>query len=58
MFAGSYDSITKMLRESIMNRYMSFIDLSKSFLYVHAILWKVIANIGNPLANCKIIAMM
>ena len=58
MFAGSYDSITKMLRESIMNRYMSFIDLSKSFLYVHAILWKVLANIGNPLANCKMVAMM
>lgn len=58
MFAGGYDSITKMLRESIMNRYMSFIDLSKSFLYVHGILWKVIANIGDPLSNCKMVAMM
>ena len=58
MFAGGYDSVTKMLRESIMNRYMSFIDLSKSLLYVHGILWKVIANIGDPLSNCKMVAMM
>jgi len=34
MFAGGFDSMSKMLRESIMNRYMSFVDLIKSFGYV------------------------
>ena len=58
MFAGGFDSMSKMLRESIMNRYMSFVDLIKSFGYVMMQLPKVIANWGNPLANCKIVAMM
>lgn len=58
MFAGAYDSMSKMLRESILNRYMSFADLIKSFGYVLYSLPAVIANIENPLPNCKIVAMM
>ena len=58
MFAGGYDSISKMLRESVMNRYMSMVDLIKSFGYALYSIPAIIANLENPLPNCKIIAMM
>ena len=58
MFAGGFDSMAKQLRESIMNRYMSFTDLAKSYIYCLTNLPIVLANVGNPIPNCKIVAMM
>ena len=40
------------------NDQFSFKDLMKAYLHTGFNLMKALANIGNPIANCKAVAMM
>ena len=40
------------------NDQFGFRDLMKAYLYTGFDLMKALANIGNPIANCKAVAMM
>lgn len=58
MFVGVWDSFTQMPAQAARNDQFGFRDLMKAYLYTGFDLMKALANIGNPIANCKAVAMM
>lgn len=58
MFVGVWDSFTQMPAQAARNDQFGFRDLMKAYLYTGFNLMKALANIGNPIANCKAVAMM
>ncbi len=58
MFVGVWDSFTQMPAQAARNDQFGFKDLMKAYLYTGFDLMKALANIGNPIANCKAVAMM
>lgn len=58
MGAGFMDSARNILKDGIIGRYFTLRDLSSSILKVLPRLPQMIYNIGNPLANNKITALM
>lgn len=58
MSVGFADAVIKMTRDSIAGKYMTVRDLATSVGYFVLNFPKVVSNIGNPLANCKLVAMM
>ena len=58
MFVGVWDSFTQMPAQAARNDQFGFRDLTKAYLYTGFDLMKALANIGNPIANCKAVAMM
>lgn len=58
MFVGVWDSFTQMPAQATRNDQFGFRDLIKAYLYTGFDLMKALANIGNPIANCKAVAMM
>lgn len=58
MFVGVWDSFTQMPAQATRNDQFGFRDLMKAYLYTGFDLMKALANIGNPIANCKAVAMM
>ena len=58
MFVGVWDSFTQMPAQASRNDQFGFRDLMKAYLYTGFDLMKALANIGNPIANCKAVAMM
>lgn len=58
MFVGVWDSFTQMPAQAARNDQFGFKDLVKAYLYTGFNLMKALANIGNPIANCKAVAMM
>lgn len=58
MFVGVWDSFTQMPSQAARNDQFGFRDLMKAYLYTGFDLMKALANIGNPIANCKAVAMM
>ena len=58
MFVGVWDSFTQMPAQAARNDQFGFRDLMKAYFYTGFNLMKALANIGNPIANCKAVAMM
>ena len=58
MSVGFADAVIKMTRDSIAGKYMTVRDLATGVGYFVLNFPKVVSNIGNPLANCKLVAMM
>ena len=58
MFTGVFDSFTQMPAAAARNDQFGFKQLFYSYLVTFPKLFQAIANIGNPIANCKAIAMM
>lgn len=58
MFVGVWDSFTQMPAQAARNDQFGFRDLMKAYLYTGFDLMKALTNIGNPIANCKAVAMM
>lgn len=58
MFVGVWDSFTQMPAQAARNDQFGFRDLMKAYLYTGFDLMKALVNIGNPIANCKAVAMM
>lgn len=58
MLVGVWDSFTQMPAQAARNDQFGFRDLMKAYLYTGFDLMKALANIGNPIANCKAVAMM
>lgn len=58
MSVGFADAVIKMARDSIAGKYMTVRDLATGVGYFVLNFPKVVSNIGNPLANCKLVAMM
>ena len=58
MFVGVWDSFTQMPAQAARNDQFGFRDLMKAYLYTGFNLMKALTNIGNPIANCKAVAMM
>lgn len=58
MFVGVWDSFTQMPAQAARNDQFGFKDLMKAYLHTGFNLMKALANIGNPIANCKAVAMM
>lgn len=58
MLVGVWDSFTQMPAQAARNDQFGFKDLMKAYLYTGFDLMKALANIGNPIANCKAVAMM
>lgn len=58
MLTGVWDSFTQMPAQAARNDQFGFKDLMKSYLYTGFDLFKALFNIGNPIANCKAVAMM
>lgn len=58
MLVGVWDSFTQMPAQAARNDQFSFNDLMKAYLHTGFNLMKALANIGNPIANCKAVAMM
>lgn len=58
MLTGVWDSFTQMPAQAARNDEFSFKDLMKAYLHTGFNLMKALANIGNPIANCKAVAMM
>lgn len=58
MFVGVWDSFTQMPAQAARNDQFGFRDLMKAYLHTGFNLMKALANIGNPIANCKAVAMM
>lgn len=58
IFVGLWDSFTQMPAQAARNDQFGFRDLMKAYLYTGFDLMKALANIGNPIANCKAVAMM
>jgi hypothetical protein len=58
MLTGVWDSFTQMPAQAARNDQFGFKDLMKSYLYTGFNLFKALFNIGNPIANCKAVAMM
>lgn len=58
MFVGVWDSFTQMPAQATRNDQFGFRDLMKAYLYTGFDLMKALSNIGNPIANCKAVAMM
>lgn len=58
MFVGVWDSFTQMPAQAARNDQFGFSDLMKAYLYTGFNLMKALVNIGNPIANCKAVAMM
>lgn len=58
MFTGVFDSFTQMPAAAARNDQFGFKQLFYSYLVTFPKLFYAIANIGNPIANCKAIAMM
>lgn len=58
MFTGVFDSFTQMPAAAARNDQFGFKQLFYSYLVTFPKLFQAIANIGNPIANCKAVAMM
>lgn len=58
MLVGFGDSSTRILKESMMNKYMSVRDVLTSFASVIRYTPQCIWNMGNPLANNKLTRAM
>lgn len=58
MFVGVWDSFTQMPAQAARNDKFGFISLIKAFIFTGPNLMKALFNIGNPIANCKAVAMM
>lgn len=58
MFVGVWDSFAQMPAQAVRNDQFGFRDLMKAYLYTGFDLMKALVNIGNPIANCKAVAMM
>lgn len=58
MLTGVWDSFTQMPAQAARNDQFGFKDLMKSYWYTGFNLFKALFNIGNPIANCKAVAMM
>ena len=58
MFVGVWDSFTQMPAQAARNDQFGFRDLMKAYLHTGFNLMKALFNIGNPIANCKAVAMM
>lgn len=58
MSTGFFDSIVRQMRESLMFKYMTPWDLTKSIAETMFRLPQILINIGNPVPNNKISAMM
>lgn len=58
MFVGVWDSFTQMPAQAARNDQFGFISLIKAFIFTGPNLMKALFNIGNPIANCKAVAMM
>lgn len=58
MFVGVWDSFTQMPAQAARNDQFCFRDLIKAYIHTGFDLIKAFANIGNPIANCKAVAMM
>lgn len=58
MLVGFGDSTTRIVKESMMNKYMSVRDVVTSFVYCLIETPRCIWNIGNPLANNKLTKAM
>lgn len=57
-FVGLWDSFTQMPAQAARNDKFGFISLIKAFIFTGPNLMKALFNIGNPIANCKAVAMM
>ena len=58
MVVGLGDSLVKMTRDSLCGKYMTPRDLAVGVGNLIKQLPFIIQNMGNPLANCKTVAMM
>lgn len=58
MLTGVWDSFTQMPAQAARNDQFGFKDLMKPYLHTGFNLFKALFNIGNPIANCKAVAMM
>lgn len=58
MFTGVFDSFTQMPAAAARNDQFGFKQLFSSYLTTFPNLLRAIMNIGNPIANCKAVAMM
>lgn len=58
MFVGVWDSFTQMPAQAARNDQFGFRDLMKAYIHTGFDLMKAFVNIGNPIANCKAVAMM
>lgn len=58
MFVGVWDSFTQMPAQAARNDQFGLINFVKSLIFTGQNLIKALSNIGNPIANCKAVAMM
>jgi len=58
MNLGLVDAFRVLFRDSLVGKYLSIRDLTIGLTNAVLTLPKLILNIGQPLANCKTIAMM
>lgn len=58
MLVGMGDAVFKMTRDAIACKYATIRDLFTGIVYFIYNMPNVISNTGNPLANCKLVAMM
>ena len=58
MFVGVWDSFTQMPAQAARNDQFGLINFVKALIFTGPNLIKALSNIGNPIANCKAVAMM
>lgn len=58
MFVGVWDSFTQMPAQAARNDQFGLINFVKALIFTGPNLIKALFNIGNPIANCKAVAMM